>query len=199
MKKDLITKVLFSSIFAVCGLLDIFCPYFSEVLTIKSIFLIILSFLPWIGNVIETIEIIGIGHVKLANSAQKRLIEEKEEEIEDVVNDKINKISYQIEEEINNIEYPLTKLAYIYVRMEQLLNDFAVKNEIENQFPNINLAERLNKIGKISKEEHILIRDLWRIFKKAMKNMQKLDKDEINWAIERGLFVFKILYSKVNE
>ena len=165
---------------------------------IITIILIVIAFLPWLNNLIQSIELPGGMKLQLRDFKK---IEEKAEKAGllekvslkglEIRNTKEAQYSFQLVEDPNLI------LAGLRIEIEKRLKAIAEKHQISSDRKGIKqLLSDLSSQGLLSKEEQSALNDLTIWLNNAVHGA-KVDYEMSQWATGVGLRILKVLDRKI--
>lgn len=190
--KTNIFKCIVSATFLILGIISLFSNYIKLNINTLTIVLFVLAFVPWILNSLEEFEINGIGKFK---------IKEKDKEI---INNNMEKINVTNKKDFvsNYTKYddPKIVLAALRIDIEDLLNQIALKNNLQNKKYGIKtLSKELYSNGLIENFEYSLILDVVVILNKAIHSqLNDYDISSYNWVLNTGAKLIESLKYKLD-
>lgn len=204
--KDLIFKIIFSSIFLILAIFVIFFDWFKSRIDGVVITLFLIAFLPWLAKYVKSLEAFGI-KTELITPEKKNEIEKNSLSIstndKEVINNnfKIDK-SKPIGSEENPIMIDsinpiydsndiIEKLVLLRYEIEKNLKILCKKNNItiSNKSLSIkSIVELLRKDNILNNNVCNLILDLLPILNKAVhSDITNVDEGVLDWVVEKGI------------
>lgn len=200
-EKQLCFKIFFSLVFLSLSLFIMFSDWAKSNINKQSIFLILLSFLPWVKTYIKSLEINGIGKIELISSQEKKSINKIVDQLNlDVDLKEINNFESDILNEsntpiflegLNNVfsaRDVLTKLVLTRFELLKLIELFCHKYKISTRSTIPKMTFELFKNDIIGSYQYNAINKIIPILNKAVhSDIKNLTEEDINWAIDKGI------------
>jgi len=186
-----IIKSLFSGFFMLLAVLHLFHPDF--LIDIISLTLILIAILPWIIQIIKTIELPGGTRIELK---ELRNAEKKANEVGLIseVNSSDSQYSFQM---ISDEDSQLA-LAGLRIEIEKRLKEIATNHNLQVNRKGVGqLLRMLSKENILSRNQENVLSDLVGLLNKAV-HANYIDDNVSQWALEVGPRLLKALDREIN-
>jgi len=185
-----IIKSLFSVFFILLATFHLFHPDF--LIDIISLTLILIAILPWIIQIIKTIELPGGTRIELK---ELRNVEEKANEV-GLISD-VNNSDSQYSFQMISDEDPQLALAGLRIEIEKRLKEIAKNHNLQVNRKGVGqLLRLLSKEKILSSEQKNVLLDLVGLLNKAV-HANYIDYNVSQWALEVGPRLLKALDIKI--